>query len=71
MKLLFASLFVGALIMGSFVEGNQASKVKSGQVELFCEMQDGFRSVDADKVLGFQDGVWIFVNGSARNCYVR
>lgn len=44
--------------------------VKSGEAKLVCDMRDGMRVIDPDKVVDLVDGVWILENGHAINCEV-
>lgn len=44
--------------------------VKSGEVKLACDMRDGERVIDPSKVVDLVDGVWVFKNGSAKNCAI-
>lgn len=44
--------------------------VQAGESKLVCVMKDGERVIDGSKVVGLQDGVWLFDNGHARNCEV-
>lgn len=44
--------------------------VKSGEAKLVCDMKGGERVIDPDKVVDLLDGVWVFTNGSAKNCEV-
>jgi len=47
--------------------------VKSGTKTLTCEFADGWREIEPEKVVGFNDenGYWTFTNGYAKNCEVR
>ena len=44
--------------------------VKSGEAKLVCDMRDGMRVIDPELVVDLIDGVWVFTNGSAKNCEV-
>lgn len=46
-------------------------QVVSGDKSLYCEMKDGYRKIDPSLIVDFEDGHWIFKNGSAKNCEVR
>jgi hypothetical protein len=45
-------------------------QVKNGEKYLICNFKDGERVVNPDVITGFNDGVWIFDNGYAKNCRV-
>jgi len=48
------------------------SEVKSGKLTLYCEMHDGWRAIDKDKIITQDNqGYWIFTNGAARNCTTK
>ena len=42
--------------------------VQAGQLVLTCEFGNGTRQVAPERVTGFDDGRWLFDNGSARSC---
>ena len=45
-------------------------KVKNNELTLECEFEDGWRTVDADKVISYDEetGYWTFTNGYAKHC---
>lgn len=44
--------------------------VQAGEAELVCDMRDGRRVIDQDKVVDLVDGTWVFESGSAKSCEV-
>ena len=66
---------VGVIIvlLGAFasLSGDLVDDIRSGDKSLYCEMNDGYRKIDGKLVVDFQDGNWLFKNGSARNCEVK
>lgn len=46
-------------------------QVKSGDKHLFCNFKDGEHFVNSDVIVGFNDGVWFFKNGYAKNCVIH
>lgn len=67
------ALLLTGLALFAYVaaQDNQIEKdVKSGKLSLFCEMNDGYRKINGDDVVAFDDK-WIFKNGSASNCEVK
>lgn len=66
-----AGIFATAGLMYLNGQDNQlAESVRDGTLNLSCEFRDGWRDVEPEKVKGFNDGRWLFVNGSAVNCEV-
>jgi len=64
------------LIVLVFIENTNINymekKVRSNKYELECFMKDGWRVIDKDKIVGFDEGTgyWQFTNGYASNCIV-
>lgn len=52
------------------IQTTQLERVQSGEDILRCDFKDGTRDVEPSKIVGRQDGRWIFTNGSAENCIV-
>lgn len=46
-------------------------EVQTGQKELWCHMADGYRQIEASKVVGFDSVEWKFINGRAKACQVK
>ena len=46
-------------------------QVKSGEKHLFCNFKDSEHFVNPDVIVGFNDGVWFFENGYAKNCVLK
>ena len=46
-------------------------EVQTGQKALYCHMADGYRQIEASKVVGFDSVEWKFINGSAKACQVK
>jgi len=44
------------------------NSVKSGESTLSCFFDRGWVIVSPDKILGVNEGQWVFVNGAATNC---
>ena len=51
-------------------ERTMVERVQGGADSLRCDMKDGMREIEADKVVGFEGGVWLFTNGSSKSCYL-
>lgn len=45
--------------------------VKTGEKTLYCTSPYGEHPVEKTLVTDFADGVWIFTNGYASNCYTE
>lgn len=53
------------------VQTTQLERVQSGEGILRCEMRDGTRDIDPEKVIGRHDSTWLFVDkGYAKSCIV-
>ena len=65
---------IGSFLMAyQLMNNSPLSKVKKGSHELFCtfHVENGpgdRRKVDPNLVIDFVGHVWVFSNGSARNC---
>jgi hypothetical protein len=46
-------------------------KVQSGEFELTCLFEDGWREVPKNKVIGLDGLQWLFTNGAASACRVE
>ena len=46
-------------------------EVQTGKKALYCHMADGYRQIEASKVVGFNSVEWKFINGSAKACQVK
>lgn len=69
--LTFAAAIAGAAVVAiSKQERTMVERVQGGADSLRCDMKDGMREIEADKVVGFEDGVWLFTNGSSKSCYL-
>lgn len=47
------------------------TQVKNGTKTLRCQFDDGWRTVPANRVQGFDGARWYFDNGSASRCTVK
>lgn len=47
------------------------TQVKNGAKALRCQFDDGWRTVPANRVQGFDGARWYFDNGSASRCTVN
>lgn len=52
------------------IQTTQLERVQSGEDILRCEMRDGTRDIDPEKVIGRHDSTWLFDNGSAKSCII-
>lgn len=74
MKMLIITSFaLGAIIgLSSFASAKSEEAlldVQSGKKILSCHFKDGFREVQKEKVIGFNDGIWEFEDdGYAKSC---
>lgn len=68
--LLVAIAFVGGLLMQA-MDNKVLYQVQSGKKALWCHMADGYRQIEASKVVGFDSVEWKFINGSAKACQVK
>ena len=67
--LLIALVFAGVWVLS---DSDTLKKVQSGELELYCLMQDGERQIQKEKVKGLIEGTWIFENkGYASQCRVK
>ena len=73
LAVLAIGLGVIAILWGAFasISGDLVDDIRRGDKSLYCEMSDGNRKIDGKLVVDFQEGSWLFKNGSARNCEVR
>lgn len=73
LAVLVIGLGVIAVLWGAFasISGDIVDDIRRDNKSLHCEMSDGYRKIDGDLVVDFQDGNWLFKNGSARNCEVK
>lgn len=62
----FAGIAVGLLTLHFSLSNDLLNEVKSGQKQLVCNG----KLVEPSKITDFQDGVWFFTNGYAKNCEV-
>lgn len=46
-------------------------QVKSGEKHLLCNFKDDVHFVNPEIIVDFNDGVWVFKNGYAKNCIIR
>ena len=76
-KMTIMKIISGAIVLGSLTYfynlTDLATKIKNDPHKyLICEMQDGEREIDKDKIVSFDDisGYWTFTNGYAKNCKV-
>jgi hypothetical protein len=68
-SLLVAAFSAVSLLDQAEYENKMVSDVKLGNAKLVCEIRNkGVIEIAPNKVVGFDDGVWIFTNGSAREC---
>ena len=72
MKQVFLILIFIGMGLLAFQEPQIVTEVKSGEKQLECLFNDGWREVPAEKVVGLDDvnGAWLFTNGYATNCNV-
>ena len=69
---------IAAAVLGSiavhytsnWLDGGIVQDVQSGSVVLSCDTGEGMKRVEPSKVAGLVDGMWIFVNGAAKQCEV-
>ena len=73
-KINFIPLLLAVLLAVAFLSWQDKSllkQVQAGNKTLACEFKDGWRVVKPDLIVDLVDGVWVFSNGSAKNCEVR
>ena len=72
MKLIFSILSILAVV-GLYLthseDSSKLTKVKSGELTLFCHIGDDHVEIDPSKVTDYSDGRWFFTNGSAIQCH--
>lgn len=72
MAVLMLVLLVGISVLTEVflrvIEGNSIDRVKSGKVDLICFINDEYVLIDPNKIVDKQDNIYIFTNGSAKNC---
>lgn len=70
----FGILIAVFLLMAVWVldapERELLASVQSGEAQLSCLFQDGWRAVEPSKVKDFFGNTWVFTNGSAKRCEV-
>lgn len=73
MTAIIAGVLALALLYCATTESDRKilEQVKSGEKNLFCNFKDGERLVNPDVIVGFNDGVWFFENGYAKNCILK
>lgn len=64
------SITCTAIATTSAQERTMVERVRDGTDLLRCDLPSGNDYVDADKVIGFQDGTWLFVNGHSKSCHL-
>lgn len=62
------SITCTAIATTSAQERTMVERVQDGTDLLRCDLPSGNGYVDADKVTGFNDGTWLFVNGHSKSC---
>lgn len=71
--LLAPGAFIIIVGLGKWTQSSSdamVEKLHSGEAILQCEMLDGVRIIDPNKVVGFTNGTWRFTNGSASSCEI-
>lgn len=65
--ILFLALFPA--VYSTFIN-TLYDKVKNGDVELYCRVNNSYKYVPKESVIGFDDEnkLWIFKNGYVKNC---
>lgn len=70
-------LAAGAVFVANSFHNKKISSFKesieNGSIELVCHIGSEYKSIPADKLkdIDFDNGVFVFVNGSAKSCVVN
>lgn len=70
-SLALAILFTAGLLLQA-MDNKALVQVQTGKKALWCHMADGYRQIEASKVVGFDSSRWYFVKGgSAKSCSIK
>lgn len=50
---------------------NMLTDLRNGEARLVCDLGAGLEEIEADRIQGYLDGLWLFDNGHAKSCEVQ